>query len=759
MSAFIHWHQGDRPLDFLLAVALGVAVASSAAWLISRLGGKAALRHLVLFSALICCLACPAAAWFFSAAGLTLVSIPILRGEEHLTASPVAQNESEPTWAPPRTSAPAPAVAADPPLPHTNETSNQSRDTAVAPEANEGTAKSMACAPDVKAADRPAGTVASFRGIAAGVMIAWAAGALVLLARLARSCGCLVRLRRSSRPLRNEAHSLVLGEIAARLGMRQAPLLLVSSRAVAPSAVGFGRPAIILPERLLAALSDDELHDVLVHEAAHLRRGDQWIVLLQELARALYWPIVPVHALIRGLQRAREELCDNAVLAGRNAIGYGRTLLHVAELLAEARPTGAAVGILGGPGELERRIAGLIDPRRNTMTKVGRKTACVVALSFIVVGAGTSATRFAASAPAGDGPRRLVQPAGDTPLPGGAPSDTGHVDKATPQEDTAEVEARRRETQLRSLGLRHRHWFMDDGYEDSMIGGLVDNNWWLDSLPLAPAQASAIKRLDKLLRDTNDHAALVAADYMDTNPPDYQEFSTRIDKRMRETVRRGVRMTALGLLTEPQAAFVMQRYLAGSDRLYVLRDKNVQDLLGITASQNKQLDKVGDDANRREARLNLWTVDPKEQAYVNSQLAANDKQMKEEAMNVLTPGQRKIWARLAAPRSVPAKAPDLPAPSEDEAARIKIKDVSPVFRVLAEKGDVLGLSGPQKELMNWLEEITREGLYWINLRNSQDDAPASVDRASQEFVKQAEQVVLFGILTEKQAEQVELAIK
>src|SRR4029077_18942899 len=135
--------------------------------------------------------------------------------------------------------------------------------------------------------------------------------------------------------------------------MRQVPLLLVSSRTVAPLAAGFGRPAVILPERLLGAFSDKELRDVLVHEVAHLQRGDQRIVLLQELAGALYWPIVSVHGLNRELQRAREELCDNVVLARRDAISYGETLLHVAELLLKARPMGAAVGILGGEGELE----------------------------------------------------------------------------------------------------------------------------------------------------------------------------------------------------------------------------------------------------------------------------------------------------------------------------------------------------------------------------------------------------------------------
>jgi beta-lactamase regulating signal transducer with metallopeptidase domain len=272
----------------------------------------------------------------------------------------------------------------------------------------------MASAPDAERTSSPAGTLVSFRGIATGVMFVWPAGTLLMLARLAWNCGRVVQLRRSSRPLQNEAHQLLLRDVAARLRARPVPPLLVSSRTAAPLAVGFGRPAVILPERLPGAVSADELRDVLTHEVAHLQRGDQWVVLLQGLAGALYWPVVSVHALNRELQRAREEVCDNVVLAGRDAIRYGETLLHVAELAVKARPTGATVGIIGGQGQLERRIAGLIDPRRNPMTTTSRKAACVVMFLFIAWGAVASATRFAAPATAGQPAPATQKPPSDS---------------------------------------------------------------------------------------------------------------------------------------------------------------------------------------------------------------------------------------------------------------------------------------------------------------------------------------------------------
>ncbi len=129
----------------------------------------------------------------------------------------------------------------------------------------------------------------------------------------------------------------------------------------------------------------------------HVLRGDHRIVFLQELARALYWPIVPLHALIRELGRAREELCDNHVLRGRDPLSYGETLLHLAELSVRARPPRMSVGILHWRGELERRVAGLLDQRRSTMTRSNRSLVFLITLLFVACGTIASATRFIAA--------------------------------------------------------------------------------------------------------------------------------------------------------------------------------------------------------------------------------------------------------------------------------------------------------------------------------------------------------------------------
>ncbi|MEJ7638011.1 MAG: M56 family metallopeptidase [Singulisphaera sp.] len=232
---------------------------------------------------------------------------------------------------------------------------------------------------------------------AALALIVWGCGSLLLLLGVLRSCAEIHRLRRSASPPPDGALGLVLEDVCRDLGVHRPPPVVVSRRAMTPFAVGFRRPIVVLPERLIGAVDGEQMRDVLVHEVAHVLRGDHRAVLLQELARAMYWPIVPVHGLIRELGRAREDLCDNHVLRGRDAVSYGATLLHLAELSLQVRAPRASVGILHWKGELERRIAGLLDRRRSTMTGSSRSLACVVTLLFVTCGTIASATRFIAA--------------------------------------------------------------------------------------------------------------------------------------------------------------------------------------------------------------------------------------------------------------------------------------------------------------------------------------------------------------------------
>ena len=397
MATIITGYPGDRACDFLLIVSLGVALLSSTAWLVAWcLPRQPATRHLVLVSALICCLGMPVLASVFTASGWTLIAIPLLPARPLETDSALAgvpAVHSRPVDSALQPDVPVALRGASPfVLDRGHPRAEKPR---VGP-AKIGSGKPVGLHDRGQVVNRTEWP-RSYRAAATLAFLTWVCVSVLMLLNLARSYGLVRRLRRSASALRDATLNLVRDDIGRRLGLRRFPEIVVSRHVVTPLAVGLRRPIIVLPERLLAVVSPDEMRDVLIHEVAHIHRRDHLIVLLQELARALYWPILTVHGLIHELAQAREELCDNHVLRDRDALSYGETLLHLAELSWEARPIRVSVGILHWKGALERRIAGLLDQRRSTMTRNSRGLACLVALLFIGGGTIASATRFIAA--------------------------------------------------------------------------------------------------------------------------------------------------------------------------------------------------------------------------------------------------------------------------------------------------------------------------------------------------------------------------
>ncbi len=413
MLTLMQWYPGDRACDFFLIVAIGVTLLSAAAWVVAwRLPRRPATRHLVLASAMICCLAMPALASVFAASGWALIAIPLLPAGRASDSTPMPSVDARATRATPQLDAQAALPWASPfglepghprallgPSPSGLDPSHTGP--GVSPPGVAVVAAGSAGKPpevlDRGRADIGAEWPSAVRGGATMVLMAWGCGSVLLLLNLARSYGLIRRLRRASSPPRDDSLQALLDDVGRRMGVRRLPRVVVSRRAMTPMAIGLRRPIVVLPERFLEAVDVEEMRDVLVHEVAHIRRGDPLVVLLQELARALYWPIVTVHGLIRELGQAREELCDNHVLRDRDALSYGETLLHLAELSWEGRPLRVSVGILHWKGALERRIAGLLDQRRSTMTGNSRWLVGLVAMVFVCGGTIAAATRFVAA--------------------------------------------------------------------------------------------------------------------------------------------------------------------------------------------------------------------------------------------------------------------------------------------------------------------------------------------------------------------------
>jgi Zn-dependent protease with chaperone function len=135
----------------------------------------------------------------------------------------------------------------------------------------------------------------------------------------------------------------------------------VSDEVDRPTVIGFFAPKIVIPEWLIGKLTPEELEQVVLHEAGHLSRRDDWLNLLQKVALVIF-PLNPALAWVeRRLCFERELACDESVL---NATGAPKAYAECLAALAEyrlqrrglLRGLALALGALGRESELTQRV-------------------------------------------------------------------------------------------------------------------------------------------------------------------------------------------------------------------------------------------------------------------------------------------------------------------------------------------------------------------------------------------------------------------
>jgi beta-lactamase regulating signal transducer with metallopeptidase domain len=189
-------------------------------------------------------------------------------------------------------------------------------------------------------------------------LVAWAgSAAAVFLIGLVR----VERLRRALRDAvpADPAVARLTASLARRIGLTRVPEVAVVPARVSPCVWAFAaRPMILLPRGLLETLAPLSRAAVLLHELAHVRRGDHWVRRLEFLVTAVFW-WHPVVWLARRELRAAEELCCDwwvvaTLPAARRA--YADALVDTADFL---NPVPALPPLACGLGEfraLKRRL-------------------------------------------------------------------------------------------------------------------------------------------------------------------------------------------------------------------------------------------------------------------------------------------------------------------------------------------------------------------------------------------------------------------
>lgn len=201
-------------------------------------------------------------------------------------------------------------------------------------------------------------------GAAASVL-----AAVVLYALTARKL-------RQARPVEDGG---LLAQCAAQAGLRRRVRLVESDAVSSPAAFGMLRPSVVIPLGLIE--NPETLRPVLLHELAHIRRGDTFRPLLFLLV-CVHWynPFIWLFWMLSGSDM--ELACDAAVLKRLDRGGRKQYALALAGFAARPEPVLSAAF---GASAVKRRVLAVVNYKRVTAVAAVLSAALVVLLAVVLL--------------------------------------------------------------------------------------------------------------------------------------------------------------------------------------------------------------------------------------------------------------------------------------------------------------------------------------------------------------------------------------
>lgn len=196
----------------------------------------------------------------------------------------------------------------------------------------------------------------------------WLGGVVALLGRFALHTWALRRTALAADPM-----SGVSGGDGA---------VAFSEAVTQPLTFGWRRPSILLPEAA-RGWPQERLEAVLAHERAHVRHRDYLVLVLTQVAYALYWANPLVWWLVKDVRAALESACDDEVLcAGMPAPNYAEHLLNLAR--QQIAPSVAGLPMLGASA-FRARMRAILDGSQDRRPVGPRATVAALVLSLGVM--------------------------------------------------------------------------------------------------------------------------------------------------------------------------------------------------------------------------------------------------------------------------------------------------------------------------------------------------------------------------------------
>ncbi|MDO8342956.1 MAG: M56 family metallopeptidase [Cellvibrio sp.] len=175
----------------------------------------------------------------------------------------------------------------------------------------------------------------------------------------------------------------IFATLVAKVGVNPNIELRISTLAIAPCAIGYLKPVILLPLGVLLGMNQQQIEVILLHELAHARRQDYVIGLTQTIIKILFFFNPFLRWISNQIDKEREHACDDiAVAISKNPILFANTLKEFASMHINPKP---AMNITGNKLLLTRITRLFNQHERVSKSRHSLLASLLIILSGIVI--------------------------------------------------------------------------------------------------------------------------------------------------------------------------------------------------------------------------------------------------------------------------------------------------------------------------------------------------------------------------------------